>query len=168
MGTEVTYELQGHFAGHSIVLGGFRFVEGRYVTSEYSEKEHSLLARHLGQWGGVRGDGKRTIQKEGTEEIHSDVQPDGGGTPPDPSFAGCEVVVGPSIVPPGQELESSPGIGPKSRLRDAILSLDKSDASNWTQAGKPALTAIERALGSAGVTRAEVEAACPRYTRTSE
>ena len=51
------------------------------------------------------------------------------------------------------------------RLAKAVMSLDPNNDEHWTQTGKPAMSAIEMAYGSSGITRAQVEAAAPGFTR---
>ena len=51
------------------------------------------------------------------------------------------------------------------KLQKAVLGLDPTDDTHWTKDGKPAMTAVEKLYGSAGITRADVEAVAPGYTR---
>jgi len=55
-------------------------------------------------------------------------------------------------------------------MRTAILKLDPDVNSHWVvtgpMAGKPKLNAVEEAYGRAGITRDDVEAAIPGWTRT--
>lgn len=74
------------------------------------------------------------------------------------------------------KFEESEGDGPSepsseidNGLKRAVLALDPEAEEHWIargrHAGKPALTAVEEALGRAGVTRSDVEDAMPAYTR---
>ncbi len=51
------------------------------------------------------------------------------------------------------------------KLQKAVLGLDPADDTHWTKDGKPAMTAVEKLYGSAGITRADVEAVAPGHTR---
>lgn len=59
--------------------------------------------------------------------------------------------------------EAKPEVNEK--LRNAVLGLDPKVDANWTKDGKPAMKAVEAAYGSAGITRADVEAAAPGFNR---
>jgi hypothetical protein len=50
-------------------------------------------------------------------------------------------------------------------VRVAVMKLDPSIDYHWTQAGIPALLAVEEAMGKAGVTRKDVKAAAPNWDR---
>lgn len=50
-------------------------------------------------------------------------------------------------------------------VKAAVEKLDPSNDEHWTGTGLPRLSAVEDALGRAGVTRSAVEAAMPGYTR---
>lgn len=52
-----------------------------------------------------------------------------------------------------------------SKLKNVILSLDHSNDDHWTPTGKPALAAIEQALGASGITRKQIEHAVPGFKR---
>ena len=50
-------------------------------------------------------------------------------------------------------------------LRDALMALDISNDDHWTDAGLPAMAAIEAFMGSDLVTRADVDDMAPNFTR---
>ena len=52
------------------------------------------------------------------------------------------------------------------KLLRAVKSLDSTNDSHWTQDGKPAMTAVGNAYGATDITRSDVEAVAPGYTRT--
>ena len=177
------YSLKGHFQGQTIVLGGFQFVDGRLVASYATKEEHELLARHIAQWQATEEkDGERNIQAGAQGNTAkslgnagynptSDGQSDGQQSATD--SAG---IVGEGSVDAGGEssqsvLDASRG-GPEASLDPAVVNLlraikalDPAVKEDWTSAGKPALAAIERCMGYGGVTRAQVEAVAPGYTR---
>lgn len=51
------------------------------------------------------------------------------------------------------------------KLVAAIEKLDPMADEHWTEEGFPAMSAVEEALGSTGITRRDVEAAVPGYNR---
>lgn len=51
------------------------------------------------------------------------------------------------------------------RLVEAIKKLDHANDDHWTQAGKPAIAAVEKLYGSNELTRASIEAAVPGWDR---
>lgn len=53
------------------------------------------------------------------------------------------------------------------KLKKAIAQLDVKNDDHWTDAGLPAMKAVETFYGSAGITRADVNAAAPNLTRAS-
>lgn len=53
------------------------------------------------------------------------------------------------------------------RLAAALKQLDPKNDDHWTQAGKPAIAAVEKLYGDAGITRADVDAAIPGFDRES-
>jgi hypothetical protein len=163
------YVLKGHFQGKTVVLGGFSFVEGALLV-QLSEEDHVKLARHLSQWSAEVENGECSAQEDSPGALDSNLQPNGEG-----STAGGQADDGSKPTPTpsgnadgrlgaqgaGQAEELNPTLR---RIREAVLGLYPSVAGNWTRDGKPALPAVERAVGFAGLTRAQVDAACGGYT----
>lgn len=141
-----------------------------------------------------RLDGERNVSSEGEREADGGVLPEGGksaaGAEDVHSIGGNEASTvddGGRLVPSGNGqaegvggavaaavvapvVDAAPTVAPdpfRARLIKAVLSLDPKVDEHWTSAGKPALPAVETALGHAGVKRADVEAACPGYVRPS-
>lgn len=123
-----------------------------------------------------------TAGGNGTPDVHGGVQPDGtgAGTGGENGNSGghAEPEAGKAPDPAqrdGQpqgltvELTVSTDAEPKAevntKLQKAIKKLDPKDDSHWTAAGLPAMSAIEGFYGAADITRADVEAAAPGYTR---
>lgn len=50
-------------------------------------------------------------------------------------------------------------------LRDALMALDIGNDEHWTDAGLPAMAAIEAFMGSDTVTRSDVDDVAPNFTR---
>jgi hypothetical protein len=163
------YVLKGHFQGRTVMLGGFSFVEGA-LLAQLSEEDHVKLARHLSQWSAEVDDGECSAQEDSTRAVDSNLQPNGEGP-----AAGGQTDDGskPASTPSGntdgrlgaqgdrQTEELNPTLR---RIREAVLGLDPAVAGNWTRDGKPALPAVERAVGFAGLTRAQLDAVCGGYT----
>lgn len=138
-------------------------------------------------------DGQRDLQSQGGSDpdgsgaVHGGVQSDGAGTGAEGAAAGsgdAGAGAGQSGgLPDGNgqqaQLNSEPVAqqtqdtqGPtepvaqvNEKLRRAVLGLDPSDDSHWIASGKPALAAVEKAYGSTGLTRADVEAVAPGFVR---
>lgn len=52
-----------------------------------------------------------------------------------------------------------------SQIRKAVNLLDSANDSHWTKDGRPACDAVASVMGSGNVTRAQIEAAVPGFTR---
>lgn len=50
-------------------------------------------------------------------------------------------------------------------LKEALLTLDPENDDLWTSTGLPSVEAVKDAMGGEGVTRADIEAAAPGFTR---
>ncbi|WVW77395.1 hypothetical protein Bhz59_00009 [Stenotrophomonas phage vB_SmaS_Bhz59] len=133
-------------------------------------------------------DGKRDLPpgptgSDGDADVQGGVQPEGAGPE-----AGGEAGEGGGHAGPeaGEAAELAQGDGqpagvseaaadakkddePKAevnvKLQKAIKKLDPKDDTHWTAAGLPAMSAVEGFYGAADITRADVEAAAPGYTR---
>jgi hypothetical protein len=170
-----TYRLEGHFSGRTVKLGGFQFTDGHLTANLKTPDEHNLLGRFLAQWGAKEHNGQCSLSNDGTQTGPSAVGSEGDKPP-----AGREATDGEGATPSDSEhprqILVSEGDGQAegvttvedirfTKLREAVLSLDPEVDADWTQGGKPALAAVERALGSSGITRAQVESVCPKYIR---
>ncbi len=51
------------------------------------------------------------------------------------------------------------------KLKRAVLGLDPKNDTHWTQSGKPSMDAVEKSYGSAGITRADIDAVAPGFRR---
>ncbi len=100
---------------------------------------------------------------EGPAEVPADER--GGAAPLEARDTGT--------VPPGDGHEDT-GVHPeeegpeRTRLREAVESLDPTKDDNWTEDGLPAISAVETVMGSGGVTREAIEAAAPGHVRKVE
>lgn len=189
---QTTFVLTGPLAGKTVRLGSqpYPFDKGRLTITAPAE-EVALHARFLERnWQAYPEghpalkevpDGQRDLQEgsqpDGQQPVHSDVQPNGGGTEAGDaapvSGGGVEAEagqVGGASDGDGQpEVLTDPAKEPtvelNTKLQKAVLGLDPADDTHWTKDGKPAMTAVEKLYGSAGITRADVEAVAPGHTR---
>ncbi len=174
------YVLKGPYAGKTIRLGGFPFVAGVLEADYPTPAEHELLARHVRQWGAYleeedSSDGQRDVSIDSAGGTESDGRPEGEEPAPGVG-ASADDGGGANTASSGHAVGrlATNGSGPEEelgvlipRLRKAVASLDPKIDADWTLAGKPALPAVERALGYGGITRAQVEAAMPGFTRAT-
>ena len=194
---QTTFVLTGALAGRTIRLGSqpYAFEKGRLTITAPAE-EVALHARFLERnWQAYPEghpalkevpDGQRDLQEgsqpdgqqpDGQQPVHSDVQPNGGGTEAGDaapvSGGGVEAEAGQAGgVPDGDgqpavltDPVKEPTVELNTKLQKAVLGLDPADDTHWTKDGKPAMTAVEKLYGSAGITRADVEAGAPGHTR---
>lgn len=176
---QTTFVLTGPLAGKTLRLGSqpYPFDKGRLTITAPAE-EVALHARFLERnWQAYPEghpalkevpDGQRDLQEgsqpDGQQPVHSDVQPNGDGTEAEAGQAGGvsdgdgqpEVLTDPA---------KEPTVELNTKLQKAVLGLDPADDTHWTKDGKPAMTAVEKLYGSAGITRADVEAVAPGHTR---
>lgn len=185
---QTTFVLTGALAGRTIRLGSqpYVFQEGRLTITAPAE-EVALHARFLERnWQAYPEghpalkevpDGQRDLQEgsqpDGQQPVHGDVQPNGGGTEAGDaapvSGGGVEAEAGQAGSVPGRDGQQAqlnpPPPEVNTKLQKAVQSLDPADDSHWTKDGKPAMTAVEKLYGSAAITRADVEAVAPGWTR---
>lgn len=189
---QTTFVLTGALAGRTIRLGSqpYAFEKGRLTITAPAE-EVALHARFLERnWQAYPEghpalkevpDGQRDLQEgsqpDGQQPVHGDVQPVGGGTEAGDaapvSGGGVEAEAGQAGSVPGgdgQPAQLNPAGDPpppevNAKLQKAVQSLDPADDNHWTKDGKPAMTAVEKLYGSAAITRADVEAVAPGWTR---
>lgn len=175
---KTTFVLTGPLAGQTVNLGSlpYRFAEGR-TTIIAPMEEMPLHAQFLERnWQAYpeghdalkeTNDGQRDIQSD-PAGASGDLQPNGEGAAPGTDAAASEGDAGPEAVNEAGGLEpEGDGQAPQlnEKLRKAVLGLDPADDSHWTKEGKPAMTAVEKLYGSSGLTRADVDAAAPGFTR---
>lgn len=189
---QATFVLVGPLAGKTIKLGSlpYPFQSGKCLITA-TPQDMALHARLLERnWQAYPEghpalkevpDGQRDLQEgsqpDGQQPVHSDVQPNGGGTEAGDaapvSGGGVEAEAGQAGgVPDGDgqpavltDPVKEPTVELNTKLQKAVLGLDPADDTHWTKDGKPAMTAVEKLYGSAGITRADVEAVAPGHTR---
>lgn len=189
---QTIFFLTGALAGKTIKLGSlpYSFVDGR-TTLHATPEEMAMHARFLERnWSAFpeghpalkeATHGQRDLQTDpqpdGQHPVPSDLQPNGAGSeagqPADVGGGAAETASGEAgSVPDGDGQPAGVTEGAKepapelnTKLQKAVLGLDVEDDSHWTKDGKPAMTAVEKLYGSAGITRADVEAVAPGYDR---
>lgn len=131
-----------------------------------------------------KDDGQRDLQPQGDTNpdgagaVHGGVQSDGEGAGTEtaaagPVDAGAEPGQSGSLPDgDGQQAQLNSEETPKEpvaevneKLKRAVLGLDPTNDSHWIASGKPALAAVEKAYGSTGLTRADVDAVAPGFVR---
>lgn len=130
-------------------------------------------------------DGKHDVsptpEQRPSTAVHSDLQPDGQGptgseTADGSGDAGAEAGdTGTGSARDGHadaghdtaevERGQSQAKAVDAKLSRIVKSLDPDVAAHWTGQGKPSMKAVEEAYGSTGITRSDVEAAAPGWTR---
>lgn len=182
---QVTFALTGPRANLTGTLGSlpYRFHEGR-TRIVATPEEMALHARFLERNWKAYPEGHPALEKidpegkngerdlsenperDGEPEVHSDLQPNGEGP-----AAGSESADGGGAVESatGEAGGVSDGAGQapelNTKLQAAVWNLDPTDDTHWTRDGKPAMSAVEKLYGASDITRADVDAAAPGYTR---
>lgn len=129
------FKTVGSFEGKSVVLGGCHFVDGKF-RFEGSERDADNLGKYL----------QRCWQ----------VVPDTAGSAEETAQAN---------EPAADEVPNVAQQLGNERLAAALRQLDPENDDHWTKLGKPTMSAVEQFYGSAAVTRDEVEAAIPGFSR---
>lgn len=182
----VYLELTGARAGQTCVLGKYQFVKGRTVVSGEGRKVASAI-RFLGRVYAAFPTGSRELQERKAQEAAERGEAQNGDAPTDDAAAGgqstqvlgdlqpdgaADDAAGDSPVAAGAQADSAEHgpLGyrhPDTRLREAILSLDKANDELWTAEGRPRLDALTKLPGMAGVTRRDVDRVAPEVVRTT-
>lgn len=190
---ETTFVLTGAMAGRTITLGTrafpYSFTHGKLHMTGPAE-EVALHARFLERnWqaypeghpnlkrvkNGQRNVSSKTVKNQ-QPVVSGDIQPNGKGIEARESeingSGSGEDSTGESRSVPagnGQSAELSEAetvkIEVNQKLLKAVQGLDAGEDANWTRDGRPAMAAVERAYGASDVTRADIEAVSPGYTR---
>lgn len=178
MASTVKLVLHGHYAKKTVKLRDIQFVRGEAVLpGNYAQNEGIIIymgrcyqaypegmspqegeehaskvpATALGhKTKEIPGAGESTgtkLSPQGPEDGEGDGGAEGGGTGSIPEGNGHE---DPRIY---------------TRLQEALNGLDPKNDLHWTQKGLPSLQVLETILGGGGVTRKEIEAAIPGFSR---
>lgn len=180
----INLELTGARTGSTCVLGKYQFVKGRTVVSGDGPKVASAV-KFLGRIYAAFPVGSRELEVVRAKEKAAKGEVPNGDAQTDPAAAGGAAAEVPGGVPPAGASGEAAGDGPQpaagaanpaehgpvgyrhpdTRLREAILSLDKANDEHWTAEGKPRLDAITKQGGLANVTRRDVERVAPDACR---
>lgn len=159
-----TFELTGGRQGQTLSWQGkFSFVDGM-CTIRAGREQMSNIRRYLAA----------NLQAKETKHDASQPQQRSSG-PADAQGAGQHAVQGggaaaaEALPPrPGATQEGGPQDDPVlSKIRLALLQMDGQDDDLWTKDGLPKLSAVEKLAGTGAVTRAQLQAASPGFTRQS-
>lgn len=186
---KVYLELTGARAGQTCVLGKYQFVKGRTVVSGEGRKVASAV-KFLGRVYAAFPSGSRELSERRAQEkaaspalqevANGDAQTDesaAGGQSAEvlgdlQSDGAADEAAGDSTVTADAQADPAENgpLGyrhPDTRLREAILSLDKANDELWTAEGRPRLDALTKLPGMAGVTRRDVDRVAPEVMRTT-
>lgn len=175
--------LTGHYAGKTVVLNGHKFVDGELELTGDISKLGNLINYFRSYSAFLSGSDElanaQARDKENANGSGSDMgegRTDTGGASADvtgseeeseweghdgaDSGSGGHGAEGDG-VPEGRESRDPQVL----KIIDAIKGLDPEVDEFWTAGGLPAVKAIEQSSGIIGVTRKEIEAAMPEYTR---
>jgi len=187
----VYLELTGARTGQTCVLGKYQFVKGRTVVSGEGRKVASAV-KFLGRVYAAFPTGSRELAaRQAQEKAAATSTPQevaNGDAPVDEAAAGRQSaeVLG-DLQPDGAAADGAAADGggdapaaadsaehgalgyrhPDTRLREAILTLDKANDELWTAEGRPRLDALTKLPGMAGVTRRDVDRVAPEVVRTA-
>lgn len=171
---QLQHPKQRNFTGFK---GTYQFINGKHTyvgTRDMVAKRAYVLGRFYGakRVGGGTSQVDQDDQHRGPDPVSSDVQPEGQGPTalsPDERAGTDEDRSASEGSVPGGDGHSDAGYdgstANQDRIREAVNTLDATNDEHWTADGRPRMDAVERAFGSAGITRADVEAAVPGYTR---
>lgn len=161
--------LVGPKKGKTIVLGNVQFVDGKATlkgTVENVEKRFRYLHRC---WQVQYAD--QVEAEDGNVQDSSN--PDENGAPQGDSGEGEQGSTQEGATdgnePAGADVHNQDGQTDApvtdQRLLDAVMKLDPENEEHWTKTGKPAMAAVEGFYGSADITRANIDAVAPNYSR---
>lgn len=188
--TTVTLKLHGHFAGKTVKLNGVQFRDGKCKLIGPTDEVENLML-YLGRsyqalpevevkvYGS--GSSQTIVQPGDSEAVPTDLLPEGEesaesetlelGGYDDPDTDNGRRVSSRSghehsrISTEELFAGSAQGTIDPVRLRKVLEGLSSKDDSAWTQLGYAKLDKVCASYGSEGVTRRDVEAVWPEFTR---
>jgi len=180
----VVFVLTGAYAGKTKTLGTttvqFPFQDGKCAVSgpaedvariaKFLERSYEAYPEGHPKLKEVAANGQRDVSTNKDPNPQPDLHGGGepGGVQLAPGGEGDDSG-GAGDPPAGNPGEVADGDGPPPELNEklarAVHALDPATDAHWTSDGKPALTAVQAAYGSAGIGRADVNAAAPGYSR---
>ena len=173
-------KLQGKQSNFTGFLGTYKFEDGFHVCVIPADRVEKRI-RVLNTFYGAE------VYKDGASQVHEDPGsrapaavpggggPDGSGSGKVPADDGSGTDAGgkpaEGSVSSGDGQQDTRDDGTKEfadRLLKAVTNLDPTNDEHWTADGRPRIDEVEKAYGSAGVTRADVDAIAPGYTRPTQ
>ncbi len=174
-----TLVLAGAYAGLtttlSLGLTGYNFTDGE-ITLEGSDHDVAATARALALNFQALPKGSPELEAklkelEDADQVHeggdlgngeADIQGAAGqgGADPDAGNGGADAGAATGEAGAGDATRDG-----SRAIVEALSKLDPADDANWTADGKPKMAALEALLGRTDITRAQVEAAAPGFTR---
>ena len=166
-------------------MGHVMKVLGYHAAYAMGTREYEAALEAEGGEGNGLSDPQADAESRQADSVSSDHQSDGEGPSSeeeDDEFEHASASAGSEVVRSNGDGRSDAGI-PKFEesaslkepeepvgsanpvLAKAVMKLDPEDDDHWTKAGLPALVAVEDALGKAGATRKDVDAAIPGWNR---
>lgn len=178
-----TLVMVGAYEGQDVTLSlgltEYKFTEGR-ITLEGSDTEVEALTRVLGLNFQALPEGSAELAAKQEEvanarqvQEHGEVR-DGEGDIQGGAGEGSKVTTdtgngGTDDAAKTREAGAGDATRDGSRaIVEALSKLDTADDSHWNADGKPKMAALEALLGRTDVTRAQVEAAAPGFTRPTK
>jgi hypothetical protein len=180
------FHLTGAHAGKTIRLGKYQFTDGKCELS-CPAHEMALHARSLERNWSAYPEGHPILTKQDNGNGTGEVPPGSTVTTGDANVQGDVQqdgsAAGEAAAGSGDDADAASGTagdqaagadGPEAsvtpvntKLQKAVMSLDPNNDEHWTQDGKPAISAVQTAYGSADVTRADVTAVAPDFNRAT-
>ena len=174
-----TLVLVGAYAGQTVTLGlgltNYAFTDGE-ITVEGSDHDVAAVSRALALNFQALPKGSPELEAK-LKELEDGDQVHAGGDLGN-GEANLQGGAGAAEVQPGAgdggaddaAATGEAGAGDATRdgsraIVEALTKLDPADDANWTAEGKPKMAALEVLLGRTDITRAQVEAAAPGFTR---
>jgi hypothetical protein len=174
-----TLALVGAYAGQTVTLSlgltNYTFTDGE-ITLEGSDHDVEAVSRALALNFQALPKGSPELEAKLKELADGDQVHTGGDL--GNGEANLPGGAGPGAIDPGagnggadagaQTGEAGAGDATRDGSRaivEALSKLDAADDSHWNADGKPKMSALEAILGRTDVTRAQVEAAAPGFTR---
>ena len=174
-----TLALVGAYAGQTVTLSlgltNYAFTDGE-ITLEGSDHDVEAVSRALALNFQALPKGSPELEAKQKELDNADQVHAGGDL--GNGETNLQGGAGPGAADPGADnggadagaKTGEAGAGDATRdgsraIVEALSKLDPADDAAWTAEGKPKMSALEAILGRTDVTRAQVEAAAPGFTR---
>lgn len=169
--------LQRHFAGKTVKLGHFQFINGELeLKGGLVENEgiirylHKCYEAKLVATEEEKNDGQHDIQTSSEQREPAEVRGNHGQAGSEPAKKEAVDVGGNDDDKAGAKGDVAGGHGHQdswlhSKIKEAVKHLDAENDSHWTKDGKPACDAVADLMNSGNVTRGQIDQACPGLVR---